>query len=64
MNTPNTYSVVVKPNSKGRKVVPWTRYAFSQQEAEASAQKAVDETYFGNGSVVSVTLVRQGHVSN
>lgn len=64
MNTPNTYSVNVKPNSKGRKVITWTRYAFSQQEAEASAQKAALETYFGNGSVVSVTMVRQGHVSN
>ncbi len=63
MSTPNTYSVVVKPNS-GRKVIVWTRYAFTQQEASTSAQKAVDETYFGSGSVVSVTLVRQGHVSN
>lgn len=64
MNTPNTYSINVKPNSTGRKVITWTRYAFSQQDAEASAQKAVDETYFGEGSVVSVSLVRQEHVSN
>lgn len=64
MNTPNTYSVIVKPNSASRKVIVWTRYAFTQQDAEASAQKAVDETYPETGSVVSVTLVRQGHVSN
>ena len=63
MNTPNTYSVIVKP-TKNRKPIVWTRYAFTQQDAEASAQKAVDETYPGTGSVVSVTLVRQGHVSN
>lgn len=60
----NTYSVTVKPNRRRSRVVVWTRFASSQADALASAEKAVNETYFGSGVVVSVALVGQGHVSN
>jgi hypothetical protein len=53
----NAYTVTVKPNRNGRKMLIWTRYAASIEQAIESAAKAVAEEFCGDGAVVNVQAV-------